>query len=203
MLRQKRRSIQDIQDHMKTDFFQINFQSLKDSLDDRIKHCLDTITQSLKESITKDQEIVKTFISFANECLLIEPSSIQDIIAQKDKYIDLEKKKVETAEIIQRINEKNGLLNELNIPEIQMTQLQEAWETFMSENGNFNDKLQQNIEKFKEQVKMQFVVMDSQIQNYYEKWNALKPKDLKELSLEEAKSEYEKLENYKNNWKTI
>ena len=109
---------------------------------------------------------------------------MDEILAQKEKYITLEREKQITTQKFSYIEMKNQLLVDLNVAEVNFEALTANWQKFSKETSNYQDKVQASIQNFKHQVKQSFKSMDQQLENFYEKWIALKPKSLADLSLE-------------------
>ena len=70
---------------------------------------------------------------------------MEEILAQKESYINLERDKQVTANKFSFIEQKNKLLMDLNVMEVNLQQITEHWQKFLHDNGNYQEKVQHSI----------------------------------------------------------
>jgi dynein heavy chain 2 len=199
-LRLKRRELEKIPETHKIDCFTISLSPFKNAIEDLIQRHIEAITNSLKNSIKTDCDEIDEFINVAYEKLTKKPQSIEEITQAKGEIYEVNQKRLALSEKFRRAEEKNKLLRNMVGNAYNISQISKRWENFDVSLEGFNKMLGEQQEVIKGEIEKRAKQASSDIEKFYQRWSALKPKKLEQLDRESAKEFATKMKEWRTDW---
>ncbi|EGR34149.1 hypothetical protein IMG5_022750, partial [Ichthyophthirius multifiliis] len=199
-IRVKRKDLEKLQDHYKIDCFHVTISPFKNSADDLLQNIIDTLTNSLRNSVKLDCELIEEFVDKNLEKLKNKPKNIEEINNAKNSYFEIKGHKKSMFQKFQSIQTKNKLLRNL-IGMVQNTQnIEQKWESFEAIIADFDKILAEQMNQLKIETGD---ILNDEIDKFYQKWTNLKPKQTEQLDKDSARELALKMKEWRNTWKQI
>ena len=199
-LRLKRRDLEKVPETFKIDCFTISLSPFKNTIEDLIQRHIETITSSLRNSIKTECDQIDEFINYAYEKLTHRPSSIEEITQSKAEVYEINQKRQELYEKFKHTEEKNKLLRNMVGNAHNISNISKRWENFDVALEGFNQMLSEQQEVIKNEIERKCNSLNSEIEKFYQRWSALKPKKLDQLDRESAKETAAKMKEWRTMW---
>lgn len=203
MIRSKRKELEKVSEGIKIDCFSISTLSFKNKADDLLQNILETLISSLKSSIKSEAQVIEEFVTEAISKLGNKPKSMNEMAKAKEEYFSLKQKQKEMKVRFAQNEEKNQLLRNLAGFSQNLSQTQKNWETFEFAIGDFDNVLAEQTKEIKEDLTRKGDSLNNEVQKFYSRWTALKPKKLENIDHEEAKELAAKMKEWKANWQVL
>ena len=216
MIRKRMKQSEKISDFYRVDCFYVSMAPFKATVEDHIQRLEDALLLSLRKTLSAQIRVVEEFADEAMDRLNTRPKSIEEIGEARVKWKELGERKRGVRQELKRCEDKMKLLvavagNRMQIEDIQMRLncLPSRWENIEIAMEAFNDMIEEQRERLKDQIDGLVMECESKIEKFFKRWDALKPnansfesaKDLTSVSIakmlediEEWRSQFEELE---------
>ena len=199
-LTSKRSELEKIPETFKIDCFTINLGPFKNSVEDLIQRHIDTMTNSLKNSIKNECDQIDEFINFAYDKLTMRPSNIDEITHAKSEIAEINQKRQGLAEKFKHTEDKNKLLRTMIGNSQNIANISKRWENFDVSLEGFNKMLGDQQSVIKDDIEKKCVGLNTNIEKFYYRWSKEKPKKVEKLDRETAKEIGTKMKEWRSEW---
>ena len=203
-IRAKRKELERLPESYKVDCFTISAISLKNKIDDILQFLLENLVSSLRISIRKETQEIEDFVTNSLQKLSQKPKTMEEITKSKEAYLQLKEKQKLFQIVIKNIDEKLKLVRNLAGGSIPSNgNMLKQWENFEFSIADYDNVLLEQQQEIKSEILRRSDVVSQEIERFYTRWTALRPKKLQELSVEEAKEVCQKVKEWRVSWGEI
>ena len=206
-IRAKRKELEKLPESYKIDCFNISAISFKNKIDDILQYLLENLVSSLRISIRKESQEIEDFVNNSLQKLTQKPKTMEEITKSKETYLQLKGQQKIYQVIIKNIDEKMKLVRNLaggagNVMPNNANMLK-LWENFEFSVADYDNVLLEQQKEIKSEIIRRSETISQDIERFYARWCALRPKKLQELTVEEAKEVCSKVKEWRISWGEI
>ena len=199
----KRRELDRLQDFYKVDCFNISITSLKGTIEDQLQKLTDSLVVSLKQRIKKDKSTVDKFLEEGMAKLTSKPETVEEIGAAKVEALEIAKSKAGIRELYQECQEKNKLLRQMAGQNVDLTEIESRWTKLETTLSAFSEMIEEQKNVVKSEIDQRIRNVNVEIEKFYARWSALKPKEMDEMDNEIAEETTVKMKDWRKEWDII
>ncbi|CAD8135851.1 unnamed protein product [Paramecium octaurelia] len=209
-VRQRRKELEKINDYQKVECFNINISFFKQQVDELLTKLVDNMLNELKNQIKNNIIEIEQFLSETQQKLSQKPQNMNEMNEAQKKYVDIKAQKFEMTQKMQDCQQKQKLINSLSSQSqaqnpilIQLQQINKNWENFELLIGDFDSILAEQTKQLKKDMQARAKEIDSEIEKFYSRYSAVKPKQLSELDRSSANELAENMQQWRQQWKQL
>jgi dynein heavy chain 2 len=203
MLKIKRKELDKIQDYYKIDCFNISSVPFKCAVEDLMQRLADALTFSLKSTIKRDSDLVDDFIKIGMEKLNAKPASVEEIGKAKMEALEIANRKHEIVELYKNCEEKNKMLRQIAGQGANLGAMQDRWENFDVALNRFSDMIEEQRDVLRNEIDSRIKEVNNELEKFYSRWIALKPKEMNDMDKEQAFECSEKMKEWRVEWDNL
>lgn len=200
--RGKRKELEKVPESFKVDCFTISTSGFKNRIDDLLQVLMENLLSSLRGSIRSEALSLEEFVTQALIKLSQKPRSLEEIAASKAAYLELKEKQKVYQRTLISLEEKSKMVRNLaggsNMPSQANTI--KLWENFEFAIKDYDNVLLEQQKEIKEELKRKEEALSNELERFYTRWKALRPKKLAELNEEEAREVAVKVKEWRGLW---
>jgi len=170
MLKQKRIELKKLPDSTKIDCVTINIVPFKGGIEDVFKKLTDALVETMQDSIEKDAEDVERFVKMAQDKLNSNPTSVDEIEAMHKDAMEIETNKHKYVEIFESLKKKNLMIKQIQGQGMGLTELESRWREFEARLGAFNDKIEDQKQRLREEIDKRIKSLSVELEKMYDRW---------------------------------
>ena len=153
----------------------------------------DVLKLSLRSAIKIDIENIDQFIDDSMKKLNVRPQSIEEIDKVKVEAVEIaNKKKNKYVELYNQCEERNRVLMQISEEGAPIGEIQSRWKNFDVALNAFSPMIDKRIH-----------TLNGELEKTYNRWEALKPKDMNYMNRETAMETSEKMKEWRDKWNEL
>lgn len=207
-LKVKRKDMEKLPDFEKVGCCTISFTPLKAFLEDLYSRVNDSLLICLRRSLILEFKEVDVFLETSLDKLSTRPSTVEDIGNAKKVWKEIDSKKDELKVLSKLCQEKKKLLQQYAPGSgIDMTEVSSRMVNLDGEGGRwddfdialeaYNDMVEEQKEALKGQLEEEAVTLNTNIERFANRWNQLKPTDVKSWEYADVVAVFDSLSDWK------
>ena len=199
MLRIKRKELEKLYKSYKIDnFFNIQMDLFKKGFKDLLLRLNDVLKLSLRSAIKLDIENIGQFIDNSMKKLNVRPQSVEEI--DKAKAVEIAGKKNKYVELYNQYEVRNRVLMQISEEGAHIGEIQSRWKNFDVALNAFSSMIDEQKNVLKQETYKLIHTFNGELEKTYNRWEALKSKDMSGIYRETAMETSEKMKEWRDKW---
>ena len=128
------------------------------------------------------------------------PTSVDEIEAMHKDAMEIETNKGKYVEIFESLKKKNLMIKQIQGQGMGLTELESRWREFEARLGAFNDKIEDQKQRLREEIDKRIKSLSVELEKMYDRWQEKKPKERNQLTYEEALETSETMKEMNQHW---
>lgn len=201
MLRVKRKELEKLNESYKIDnFFNIRMEPFKKGIEDLLSRMNDILKLSLRSTIKVDIENIDQFIDDGMKKLNARPQSVEEIGKAKAEAVEIASKKSKYIELYNQCEQKNYVLMQISGEGAHIGDMQSRWKNFDVALNAFSSMIDEQKNVLKQETDKRIKALNGELEKTFNRWEALKPKDMSDMDRETAMETSEKMKEWREKW---
>lgn len=171
----------------------VSLAPLKAAIDDQLSKLTDVLVRSLRNAVTAKVKDVEMFVENGMQRLKKEPRTVEDMTAAKKDWQEMSDTKGAKraqldlcGQLKQLLLSVAGLSVDIGDVASRLARLTNDWGAFETSLENFSNSLEAARERMKGDVEASVVAANDRLVKFQQRWDALKPKEMKSWSSDEV-----------------
>jgi len=211
VLKQKRKEAEKLPDIERVDCVKISMREFNATVQDQMQRLHDMLLVGLRNNIIQAFKNVDEFLTSSTDALKQTPSTIEEITAAQAKWKEISSKKDEMRDDSRKCEEKLDLLlthatssNAIDPSDLaaRMANLDNSensrWYSLEYELEAFSELIEKQKERAVDILEKDVMDMNETIESFTNRWNSLKPTEMKSWEKSRVEEVFDKLDNF---WK--
>ncbi|CAI4230143.1 unnamed protein product [Auanema sp. JU1783] len=177
LLKTKGREVEGLPKECRVDCIVVSTVGAKNAIEDLLQRLFETLTWTLRLSITSNLQGIQQFLSQAITTLSSRPQSIDEVAEANQKHTEFSKTNKELKALWSTLEEQHTLLRSTAGSGVdQMTSLQNDWEKFEVMLDSHQMMIKDQVQVLKQNVDQRVQALNLEVERFKAKWDQFKPK---------------------------
>jgi len=199
----KRRELEKMQDTYKIDCFNVSISPFKQSIEDLLQRYIDILVRTLKTSIKGEKENLEAFLTKAMTKLTAKPQTVAEINEARTAALEINQQKSEFVKSFTECQERNKLLRQIGGQNVNISHLESQWHNLETALNEYSETIEKQKSLVKAEIDNRISMLNQDIDKFYARWSALKPKEKDDLDQQSASEMAKKMKEWKEEWDTL
>ena len=209
MLKSRRQMLDKMKDSHRIDCIAVSATPFKAAVEGHLQSFGDALFVSLRKSILTSLGAVETFLSESMSFLGVLPQTIEEIGNAKKEWQRIVNERDDMRAATKRCTEQKQLLvsqsgsaGNIDTAEVtgRLAHLPSEWENLDIAIEAFSDILEEAKAKMKDEIERQIMELNQEIDKFSKRWDALKPKEMKEWDRPSINRVFDQLKDWRSNF---
>ena len=187
----------------KIDCFNISIGPLKKSIEGMLEALKDGLIMTLKSSIKKDKGNVDEFLQKGMSVLTAKPQSVEEISKAKSEAVRIAGEKDDIKDVYKECIIKNKMLRQLAGQNVEISDVESRWANLEMTLSAFNELIEEQKNVVKTEIDSRIIKLNQDIEKFYARWSALKPKERDQIDRNSAKEIALKMKEWREDWSVL
>jgi len=201
-LKAKRKDMDKIPDTIKVDCFTISTVVLKSVIEEHLERLSDALVLSLKRKVVDETKVVMTFLTDALEKLNVRPDSVAELGQAQADAGKLMEQQGEISKVMASADEKNKMLRNVGTG-VDTAEVHQKFEEFQIRLEAFEVLATELREELRGKMDQRIQNMNADIEKFASRWQSLKPKTADNCSMDVAKANAQKMQEWQAEWESL
>eukprot|EP01022_Parablepharisma_sp_SALTPOND_P023029 TRINITY_DN475_c0_g1_i1.p1 TRINITY_DN475_c0_g1~~TRINITY_DN475_c0_g1_i1.p1 ORF type:complete len:3195 (-),score=434.63 TRINITY_DN475_c0_g1_i1:26360-35944(-) len=199
----KRRELEKMQDSYKIECFNVSIAPFKQSVEDLLQRHIEILLRTLKTSIKSEKENLDQFLEKAMGKLTAKPQTVAEINEAKTAALEINTQKGEFMKSYTECQERNKLLRQVGGQNVNISDLESRWHNLEITLNAYAATIEQQKNIVKAEIDNRIASLNADIDKFFARWTALKPKEIDELDHDSASEMAKKMKEWKEEWDVL
>ena len=159
--------------------------------------------QTLKVSIKREKEKLDTFLEGSIGKLTAKPQTVAEIAEAKTAALNISSQKEEMKKAFNDCEERNRLLRQIGGQNVNISEMESRWHNLEMTLTAFSATIEEQKNIVKAEIDNKVKNTGEDIEKFFARWSALKPKEKDELDRETAAETAKKMKEWREEWDVI
>uniref|UniRef100_A0A7E4URM5 Cytoplasmic dynein 2 heavy chain 1 n=1 Tax=Panagrellus redivivus TaxID=6233 RepID=A0A7E4URM5_PANRE len=176
-LKAKGREAERLPNEIRVDCVLVSTLGIKSTIDDLLNRLYDTLTWTLRHSVTTDVQTVGQTLTTGIETLGSRPTTLDEVAAANQNHVKLAAEAKTIAETVANLEEKNVLLRSVGGSGVDnVTSLKTQYDKFLTLLESHEGVIKEQLEVMKQNVGDRVKTLKDESERLLARWNQFKPK---------------------------
>ena len=199
----KRRELEKMQDTYKIECFNVSIGPFKQSVEELIQKYMDILLRTLKSSIKTEKEGLDQFLEKAMAKLTAKPQTVAEINEARTAALEINTQKEEMKKGYTECEERNKILRQVGGQNVNITEMESRWHNLEITLNAFSATIEEQKNLVKAEIDTRIVSLNTDIDKFFSRWTALKPKEMDEMDRDAAAEMSKKMREWKEEWDVV